>query len=87
MKLFATLTDATNPANRSATLSLASGSTAAGVGLQILRGGSTLVNFGPDSPEAGDANQWYFGTSINGPMTIPLGVRYIQTDTSTHRGT
>lgn len=75
-----TLTDASNVSDRSTTLSLAPGSTATGVGLQILFG-TTPVAFGPDSAVAGNMNQWTAGTSAGGPMTIPLSVRYIRTGT------
>ncbi|NPT53356.1 fimbrial protein [Paraburkholderia elongata] len=75
-----TLTDASNVSNVSTTLSLAPGSTATGVGLQILFG-STPIAFGPDSAVAGNMNQWTAGTAAGGPMNIPLTVQYIRTGT------
>ncbi|MFM0009035.1 fimbrial protein [Paraburkholderia sediminicola] len=72
-----TLTDASNAANTSTTLSLAPNSSAAGVGLQILSG-STPIAYGPDSAVAGNVNQWTAGTTTGGPMNIPLTVRYIR---------
>ncbi|MDR5877346.1 fimbrial protein [Caballeronia sp. LZ032] len=73
-----TLTDATTPSNTSNVLTLGSGSTASGVGLQILNG-TTPIAYGPDSSAAGNTNQWSAGTASGGPMTIPLNVRYIRT--------
>ncbi|MDR5833240.1 fimbrial protein [Caballeronia sp. LZ034LL] len=73
-----TLTDATTPSNTSNVLTLGSGSTASGVGMQILNG-TTPIAYGPDSSAAGNNNQWSAGTANGGPMTIPLNVRYIRT--------
>ncbi|MDR5756383.1 fimbrial protein [Caballeronia sp. LZ035] len=73
-----TLTDATTPSNTSTVLTLGSGSTAFGVGMQILNG-MTPIAYGPDSSAAGNSNQWSAGTANGGPMTIPLNVRYIRT--------
>ncbi|MFM0044569.1 fimbrial protein [Paraburkholderia sediminicola] len=72
------LTDASDGSNRSTTLGLAPGSSAAGVGLQILNG-TKPVAFGPDSAVAGNLNQWLVGKSSVGMMSIPLTVRYIRT--------
>jgi type 1 fimbria pilin len=77
-----TLTDASDVSNTSTILSLAPGSTATGVGLQILSG-STAVAYGPDSAVAGNVNQWTVGTSAGGPMTIPLTAQYVRTGTVT----
>jgi type 1 fimbria pilin len=73
-----TLTDASNPSNRSTTLSLAPGSSASGVGLQILKG-TTVIAYGPDSATAGNMNQWSVGTASGGLMQIPLTARYVRT--------
>ncbi|MFL9990236.1 fimbrial protein [Paraburkholderia sediminicola] len=75
-----TLTDASDVSNRSTTLSLAPGSTATGVGLQILFE-STPIAFGPDSAAADNQNQWAAGTAKGGPMDIPLTAQYIRTGT------
>ncbi|MBK3786924.1 type 1 fimbrial protein [Paraburkholderia aspalathi] len=72
-----TLTDNTNPANRGTTLSLVPGS-ATGAGIQVLYG-STLISYGADSSAAGNANQWYAGSSGNGTFGIQLTARYVQT--------
>ncbi len=85
-RVFMTLTDNTTPTNTSSTLSLKAGSTAQGVGLQILNAGGP-VKFGPDSPAAGSTNQWFVGTATGGAMSVPLGVRYIQTATPVRPGT
>ncbi|MDR5783746.1 fimbrial protein [Caballeronia sp. LZ065] len=81
VKVGLTLTDAVNPANRSSTLSLAPGSSAAGVGLQIVNG-ETPLSFGPDSAVAGTVNQWIAGTSTGGAMQVPLTARYVRTSTT-----
>ncbi|MEM5434161.1 fimbrial protein [Paraburkholderia diazotrophica] len=78
IKVAVTITDATSPQNVTTTLSLAPGSSASGVGLQILNG-STPVGFGPDSAVAGNKNQWSAGTSAGGAMQIPLTARYVRT--------
>ncbi|WP_407670718.1 fimbrial protein [Paraburkholderia franconis] len=78
VKVAVTITDATNPQNVTTTLSLAAGSSASGVGLQILNG-STPVAFGPDSAVAGNTNQWSAGTAAGGAMQIPLTARYVRT--------
>lgn len=74
-----TLTDQTNPANRSNILSLTRDSTATGIGIQVLKD-STVLSFGPDSSEAGNMNQWSAGEAANGVFTIPLSARYVQND-------
>lgn len=79
-RMLMTLTDSANSGNRSDTLSLASGSTAKGVGIQILRGSdNTLVSYGPDSAQAGNSNQWAVGSFGNVEVTIPLRARYVRT--------
>jgi type 1 fimbria pilin len=80
VRIFITLTDSTTPTNTSSNLSLKPNSTAKGVGLQILNAGNP-VNFGPDSSNAGNTNQWFVSTSNGGMVQIPLVVQYIQTGT------
>ncbi|WP_162601011.1 fimbrial protein [Paraburkholderia sp. C35] len=77
-RVFITLSDSSNPANTSSVLTLTPASSAKGIGLQITSD-SKPVSFGPDSPVAGNVNQWQAGTSSGGEMTIPLAVQYIQT--------
>lgn len=79
-RAFMTLTDSANSGNRSSTLSLARGSTAEGVGIQILRGSDgKLVSYGPDSSQVGNPNQWLVGSFGNGDVTIPFKARYVRT--------
>jgi type 1 fimbria pilin len=87
MKLFMTLTDSADPANRSTTLTLKSGSTASGVALQVLNPAGTPVAFGADSSKAGNTNQFSVGTSTAGEKIIPLKARYIQTAPKINPGT
>jgi type 1 fimbria pilin len=84
--IFAVLTDQNAPGNRSETLSLGGDSTAAGVGIQILRNGSPL-GYGPDSTASTAQNRWKVGTYGNVNFTIPLSARYIQTDSVVTAGT
>ncbi|RQR67023.1 fimbrial protein [Burkholderia sp. Bp9126] len=84
-KMYITLTDATDPANRSGQLSLAStGSGAAkGVAVEIRRSSDdSIVRFGPDSADAGNANQWFVGEFGNTGVSIPLKARYVKTSTA-----
>ncbi|GAB5094998.1 fimbrial protein [Caballeronia sp. HLA56] len=77
-KVAITLTDASNTANRSNVLSLQTGSTASGVGVQILYGG-TVVSYGSDTSSWGNNNQFFIGTSTGGSMDVPLSVQYVRT--------
>jgi type 1 fimbria pilin len=79
-QIYVTLTDATMLANTSNVLSLAAGSSASGIGIQVLNG-SAVLSYGPDSNVAGNVNQWHAGTVGTGQSTfsIPLMARYVQT--------
>jgi type 1 fimbria pilin len=79
-KVAATFTDSRDPTNTGNTLPLTAGSTATGVGVQILRN-NTPVNFGPDSSAAGNTNQiqLFVADGTSNITTIQLGARYIQT--------
>ncbi|WP_172666936.1 fimbrial protein [Pseudomonas chlororaphis] len=82
ISVYATMTDATTPANTSDTLSLGRGSGADGIGLKLYKSGeSTPVKFGPDSSGKNNTNQWYVGKSSTGNrnITIPFQARYVQT--------
>jgi len=81
-----TLTDAVDISNRSTTLNLAPGSTATGVGLQILNKSGPIA-YGPDSSAQGSTNQWLAGTAAGGPMNIPLTARYVRTEGKLSAGT
>ncbi|MCA8302903.1 fimbrial protein [Burkholderia seminalis] len=79
-RAFVTLTDATNAANTSKTLSLSKSAKAAtGVGIQILKD-DVVLGYGPDSSAVGNTNQWYAGTVKQGQdgMSIDLKARYVQ---------
>lgn len=78
IKVFITMSDAVDPGNRSTDLTLAPGSTAAGVSIEILNGADPIA-FGPDSQAAGTLNQWSAGTSAGGLMQVPLSARYVRT--------
>lgn len=79
LSIYATLTDATNAANRTDVLSLTANSQAKGVGVQIMKDGTPL-KYGPDSSAPGNTNQWFAGaTATNGQFNIPLTARYVQT--------
>ena len=84
--IYVTLSDVSSPSNTSNILSLSADSTATGVAYQILYN-SEPVNFGPSSSSAGTLNQWWFGQSTAGSMTIPLSARYIKTSESIGLGT
>jgi type 1 fimbria pilin len=86
IKVYITITDAVDPANRSTMLSLAPGSSASGVAVEILNG-SEPIAFGPDSSAAGTVSQWSAGTSAGGVMQIPLAARYVRTPAPLAPGT
>nr|WP_249178243.1 fimbrial protein [Burkholderia cenocepacia] len=77
-KTYMTLTDVSNNANRSSTLTLAPESTAKGLGVQVLNG-TQILSYGPDSSVTGNPNQFYTGTTQNGVLEIPLSARYVPT--------
>ncbi|MCY1230684.1 Fimbrial protein [compost metagenome] len=83
--VYVTLTDQTNPANRSNVLSLTPDSGASGIGIQVLKG-TTILSYGPDSAAAGTTNQWSAGAAANGVFSIPLTARYVQTAPSVKGG-
>jgi type 1 fimbria pilin len=75
--VFVTLTDATDPDNRSNLLTLTRDSTAQGVKLRMLNNGAP-ISYGPDAAAKGTLNQWRVGPSaqITG---VPLSVQYVAT--------
>lgn len=81
LDVYATLTDATKPGNRSKVLNLSPGSGATGVGVEILSG-TTVLGYGADSNVLGNPGQWKAGTVSPGTsiFSIPLTARYVQTD-------
>lgn len=80
-----TLTDQTAPSNRTAVLSLTSGSTAQGLGIQV-KSGTTLISYGPDSAAQDNPNRWYAGAAANGTFLIPLSASYVQTGATVKGG-
>lgn len=79
--VYMTLTDNTNPGRTTSIIGLApNGSTASGVGIQIIRNGSPVL-LGPDSSAAGNTNQFAIGQNQLGTITIPLSAEYIRIGT------
>lgn len=78
VSLYTTMTDQTNPANVSDTLSLTTTSTASGVGIQIFNG-SDAIKYGPDSRIAGNLNQWFVTQAGVGTVNVPLSAAYVKT--------
>lgn len=76
--VYGVLMDQSDPANRSTQLSLTPGSTAVGVGLQVLHGG-TLLSYGGNAGEPAADARWFAGRTHNGRFEIPLMARYVQT--------
>lgn len=76
--VYGMLTDQNDPANRSTQLSLTPGSTAVGVGLQVLHGGK-LLSYGGNAAEPAADARWFAGRTHNGRFEIPLMARYVQT--------
>ncbi|WP_416048459.1 fimbrial protein [Cupriavidus basilensis] len=90
VELYATLTDASNPANTSDTLTLSGDSTATGVGIQMFRSGqTTALRLGPDSSAKGNTNQWYVGgtSASSGTISVPLVAKYVKTEPTMKPGT
>lgn len=82
LKLYATVTDASDPTNTSDTLTLAGDSTASGVGIQMFRSGNTTpLLFGPDSSAKGNTNQWFIGnaSASGSTFTVPMVAKYVKT--------
>lgn len=75
-----TLTDATQPGNRSEVLSLRSDATAGGIGVQIQFEGKPVA-MGPDLSVIHHENQFQAGSVRYGEETfeVPLQARYVQT--------
>ncbi|WP_255503188.1 fimbrial protein [Cupriavidus sp. UME77] len=78
-RMYMTMTDASDPSNRSSVLTLSSNSKATGVGIRILRGSDdSVVWFGADSSASNNQNQWFIGEYGNNTVTIPLKAQYYQ---------
>ncbi len=83
--VYMTLTDQTNPGNRSDALSLADEATASGVGIQV-KNSAGVVRFGPDSADVNNPNRWYAGKTGNGSFNIPMSASYVQTEPTVKGG-
>ncbi|KWV72838.1 F17e-G fimbrial adhesin precursor [Pseudomonas fluorescens] len=85
---YVTLTDVVSPGNISDVLSLGTGSTASGIGIQIFHG-DDLLKFGPDSSAPDNVNQWKAGEIKRGEALFqtPLRARYVRTGKSLQPGT
>lgn len=82
LSVYATLTDATDPTNIGNALKLGKSSTAAGVGIQIMKKGTAdPLKFGPDSSAKGNKNQWLVSKSsgANSAISVPFEARYVKT--------
>ena len=86
IKVYTTLTDASNPANVSDILSLTRDSTAAGIGYRVAYGGRA-VKFGPDSVAPGTLNQFPVADKPGTSLSIPMEVSYIRTNEQIAAGT
>ncbi|WP_256942965.1 fimbrial protein [Achromobacter xylosoxidans] len=88
MDAYVTLTDATDPGNRSKVLTLSPESGAKGVGVEVLSG-TTVLGYGADSSALGNPGQWKAGTVSPGTsvFSIPLAARYVQTESAVTPGT
>lgn len=75
--VYVTLTDASNPGNRTDRLTPAAGSTAGGVAMRLLYNGAPVA-YGPDSAAAGTINQWRVGASAT-VSEVPLTAQYVST--------
>ncbi|MCD9085421.1 fimbrial protein [Stenotrophomonas sp. SY1] len=76
--VYGLLMDQNDPQNSSTTLSLSSGSTATGIGMQVLHAGQVLA-YGGSSGDPGAGARWFAGRTRNGNFDIPLEARYVQT--------
>lgn len=85
-EVLVTLTDQSQPANRSDRLTLTAASTARGVAVQLLHG-SHLIRYGADASTPGNPNQWLAGSTGNGTFEIALTARYVKTHAIVQPGT
>lgn len=79
-----TITDQSNPANRTENITLTPDSTARGLEVQAvdMRSGSGIYRLGPDSSAAGVENQYpIVNTGAGGEVDFPIGFQYIRTGT------
>lgn len=89
--LFATINDSNNTGSRENYLTNASvgAGSAEGVGVQLLRDGSTIVLMGPESSDSANVNSFAIGaraTADNAPRSFTLAARYIKTGSEVKAG-
>lgn len=77
-KLAITFTDNNNMTQTSSILSLASTSTAKGLGIQLRYNGN-IISFGPDSAEPGTTNQIMLNGNLTGTQGFPFTASYVRT--------
>ncbi|WP_199103799.1 fimbrial protein [Aquitalea sp. ASV11] len=77
VNVYMTITDNSNPASTSNIITAGNGSTAQGLGVQIMRN-NLPIYLGADSSMAGNTNQFFVG-NILGSKTIPFTANYIRT--------
>jgi len=84
VRLFMTLTDSTDPTNRTKNLTLTPTSTATGVKIRVSRG-TTDISYGADSPARAGVNQFQVGTmtAAGGPFSAAFTAAYVSTATVT----
>ncbi|NXZ83993.1 fimbrial protein [Haemophilus influenzae] len=86
---YMTLTDQTDPSNRSDILSLTPQSTAQGVGIKLYKNNdSNALKYGPDSPLKGTENQWKFSSRDGEEKpTVEFKAFYVNKDGNITGGT
>lgn len=76
----ATVSDQSNLANTTDTMSLSADSTAKGLGIQTLYNNS-VVSYGPDNSSSGNLNQFFIQSTVSDDqiISVPLSFRYVRT--------
>lgn len=86
--VWATLTDASDAANRTDRLTLTKSSTARGVGLKVYKNDeSSALRFGPDSPVKNTENQWQLSAGTERNPSVNLKAKYVNIDGNITPGT
>ncbi len=78
---YITFSDANTPGNNSNILSLDPTSTASGVGIQIKYNNGPPINYGLDSPNAGNSGQFLLQSNLSGLVSLPFTASLIKTGT------
>ncbi|CAB3785054.1 hypothetical protein LMG28138_01943 [Pararobbsia alpina] len=85
LDVYMVISDVTNPGNRTSTLTLSPGSTASGVGIEVLYLGKR-VSFGPDSSVVGTQNEVLVKSNLKGTGSIWLTAQYVRTASNLREG-